>query len=348
MRPRHRSSLRRFSVVFVGLTAMFGTLVVGLGASAAFAAPCRATATFAPGTQRAEIGLAPCLSGGTFSITRAGEGATILTGFGSKPMISIGAGWTGVIKDLTLTGNNDTSSEAGGIYNDGSTITLINVSVSGDTESGGSGGGGIYNTGTMNIEDSVVNRNLSSGLASGIYNQGMMTITNSTVSMNVTSSQPTVGGILNQGTLDIYQSTISNNAPQSSVSHGSGGGIVNTRKLYLSGVSITGNSGFDGGGITNAGGIATIVGGLISGNIAFDGGGIFNVSTLTMKGSGGIDDNSATVDGGGIYNDGGTANLTGTTIQGNRAGVGGGGIYPLGSANLVATDCQDNSVGNCT
>lgn len=345
-RPVHH--LRRLSALFVGLSAMVGTVTVTLGISPASAIPCPSTtvgsspaliSALSPGTC-ATIFVAQGTYTGPFVVARsvnivgAAESTTILNG--GDPVVKVTAG-TVTIENLTITGGTDGSDLGAGIQNYGS-LTLMNVSVSGNTSIAGDGAAGIYNGDKMTVDNGFVSRNSSigSGSVAGIYNADMMTIQNSTISQNLGAD---TGGIYNDGTLDVYQSTINNNSGHF------GAGIYNEDTLYLSGVSISGNNAVDdGGGIYNpSGATATILGGLIANNTAFDGGGIWNEYLLTMNGSGGVDYNYASDDGGAIYQENGSTFLSGTTIRGNIAGVHDPAIHTnSGSVNLSGVNETDN------
>jgi hypothetical protein len=133
-------------------------------------------------------------------------------------------------------------------------LTLTNSTVSGNTASGG-GGGGIYNDGVVNLTNSTVWSNTaSSGGGGGIYNDGVVNLTNSTVSGNTTSGGG--GGIYNDGTLSVTNSTVWGNT----ASGGGGGGIYNDGTANLTNSTISDNTAFgdSGGGIKNYDGTVTL------------------------------------------------------------------------------------------
>ncbi|MGN0161521.1 MAG: hypothetical protein ACI4AQ_09055 [Lachnospiraceae bacterium] len=99
--------------------------------------------------------------------------------------------------------------------------------------------------------------------------------------------------------------------------------------LNLNNVTITGNSGDKGGGVTTKDyieGEININGGSISGNSAQKGGGIYTKGTLTITDAD-ISNNTASDLGGGVFNGYGTNTITNTSITGNTAANGGGGIW---------------------
>ena len=123
----------------------------------------------------------------------------------------------------------------------GDCVTLQSV-----TLSGGSSFGGLLNSGTASIKDSIISGNTG---FRGVSNSGTLTIENSTILGN--TSNYGGGGVSNDGALTITNSTISANTAR-----------------------------FNGGGIYNYGGRVTITNSTISGNSANRGGGVFNTSSF--------------------------------------------------------------------
>ncbi|MEO8609111.1 MAG: choice-of-anchor Q domain-containing protein [Chloroflexota bacterium] len=125
------------------------------------------------------------------------------------------------IRGLTIKGGN--AETGGGLYNDSaqSTIIIRDSVITNNTATGNvqsyfrSSGGGIANTGTMTIINSIIQNNSSVGsVGGGIANQqGNLTIQNSTIRNNsaggVSGDRSTITG--GYGTLIIRQSTINNN-----------------------------------------------------------------------------------------------------------------------------------------
>ena len=213
----------------------------------------------------------------------------------------------------------------GGIYNDSATLTLSNVSVSGN--SAFLRGGGIYSHGFASLE--IVGSILSGNSAyegGGIDNDSAaVRVVNSTLSGNHASIG---GGAYNSGTLEAANSTLSSN-----MAHEFGGGIASiggpgSTFAQISSSTLTGNSAEEfGGGIASYGGSVEIANSTLSDNSAEDfGGGIDNGSaTLTLINST-LSKNSANA-GGGIANFGDvdiTSAIIGSTIL--KAGALGGNI----------------------
>ena len=92
-----------------------------------------------------------------------------------------------------------------------------------------------------------------------------------------------------------------------------GGGIYSLGVLTLNHCTVSGNAGFNGGGVGSAGSGALEI----------------NDST--------VHSNAASNMGGGVYNNGSTATLTNSAIRVNTAGVSGGGVF--NSTTLIMTSC---------
>ncbi len=109
----------------------------------------------------------------------------------------------------TVTITNGSASGGGGIYNEG-TLTVNNSTVSGNSAADG---GGIYNAGTLTLNNSIVSSNSATAIGGGILNfVGTLTLNNSTVSGN---SAVGGGGIYNNdtlinSTLYLYNSIVAN------------------------------------------------------------------------------------------------------------------------------------------
>ncbi len=133
----------------------------------------------------------------------------------------------------------------GGIENTGTmqihhTLVIDNI-VSGAFPFGGGGdAGGIGNSGVMEISDSAISGHSAGRFGGGVGNFGGMTIVGSTIHGN---SAGAGGGIENTGTLTISNSTVSGNtASRNTPGEGDGGGIDNTGLLTVTNSTVSGNS----------------------------------------------------------------------------------------------------------
>lgn len=204
--------------------------------------------------------------------------------------------------------------------NSGTTVTISGLTISNGRTADGVGtpgdfGGGIYNSGTLNLTTVVVSGNrtgngTNGGVGGGVFNLATLTLTRSTISGNQTGDGSNGNG-------------------------GAGGGIYNnTGSLTLIDTTVSGNQ-------TGNGDIAHIGG---------SGGGMFSfLGTLTLINSTvGDNQTSSNGDGGGIYKGGtGTLTLTNSTISRNRAGNNGGGVFSTGgTSTLTNATVTDNRADN--
>src|SRR6266487_1300647 len=158
------------------------------------------------------------------SVTINGAGADVLAvdGNAAGRVFFITLGETVTISGFTIR-NGHVGNDAGGIDNeDGSTVTVTNCTLSGNSAGLG---GGMFNGGPLTIGSTTISDN-SAANGGGIYNSGggTTTITNSTVSGNTAGSG---GGIFNIGMLAITSSTLSNNSASL------GGGVFNNETFQI-------------------------------------------------------------------------------------------------------------------
>lgn len=228
---------------------------------------------------------------------------------------------------LTLTyavlARNTANNWGGALYNENS-VVMSHTSIL--SNQSGADGGGIKNTvsGSLRIASSEINDNKISfpgGSGGGLYNAGWLQLNNSYVKRNEAASAYPGGGIYNSGILAVNYSLIYSNIALS------GAGLYN-----LNGAKATITySAFDHNGATNSGGgihtlnansTVDIYFSTISWNTAGDGGGLANESgsALTMINSTVSQNEATTGGGGGLYNFGvSTATLTNTTFSSNTA-----------------------------
>lgn len=245
------------------------------------------------------------------SVTISGPGAGQLSvdGNAASRVFYIISCTTATISGLTITNGLATTAPSfsgfngGGIYNDHSTLTVSNCTLSGNSANGD--GGGIFNNGqsgraTLTINNSTISGNFTffgggDAQGGGLYNDASysgtatLTINNSTLSDN--SAGLDGGGIENDGgaqgsaTLTISNSTLTGNVS----SFDGGGGIRNYSEDGIAAVTITnstlsGNASNYGGGISNHGGAATLTIGHTILKAGASGGNMFNSGTVTSLG----------------------------------------------------------------
>lgn len=227
-------------------------------------------------------------------------------------------------------------------------LDLQQVTVQGGRSTGDSGGGGIYNEGTLTLEESSIDGGHSASLGGGLANRGTATLVDSSV-RNSTAFE-TGGGIANAGTITMTGGTIQLNYAREkdypAVSPtADGGGLANLGTATLTNVNVTDNHASDqGGGIANQGTLE-MTGGRIDYDEAGTGAALMvgeganvTMSGVTLVGFG-------VADGGAIYiGQGATATLTGLVATGKTNGDGGV-IYNAGQLTL-ADSVIENGVGN--
>ena len=290
---------------------------------------------------------------GGLTIQGNGTGKTIIDGGGTDRVFHVcpGGGCTNT-DAVVLTGmiiRNGIAGAGGGIANSGAPLTIQNSAVGAPGFGNlASSGGGIYaESGSTTIVDgSTVSANTASSVGGGIYNEGTLQVQNgSSVGGAGAGNQVTGGvggGIYNAhgGTATVDASSVSSNTAASY-----GGGICNVGALIVQNGSTVGKAGAGnqassdgGGGIANGSyAVATVDASAVSANTAGDdGGGIWNQGTLHVQNGSAVGGagaaNQATLDGGGIFNgDGGTVTVDGSVVSANTAGDGGGGIYTAGT-----------------
>lgn len=237
---------------------------------------------------------------------------------------------------------------AGGIRNTASgTITLKSGSVNNNAATlpyaqatGGSAGGGIFTTGTVDIQGGSISHNTVTHFGGGVAAQARC--------LDATCAN------ISYPTFTMSGGTVEGNTTTGSADNGGGGLWLNAQATIAGGV-IQGNSSMFGGGVNTRGALA-VTGGSIQNNAAStSGGGISShipqnsPFRLTFGGGASVKGNTAGTTGGGLNLSSFTqADITGGTITGNSTGGqtdGGGGVRVLQSAvlNLSGGEISGNT-----
>jgi hypothetical protein len=221
------------------------------------------------------------LSGGWNASFTTQSGLSIIDGQGVRSGIfsQIETVMINVVIDRFRITNGFIDRSGSGLYHRSGILLLSNSIVSGNVTPWT--GGGIYNQGTMTINNSVISNNQisqeccgGSGGGGGIENYGTLTLNYSTVSGNVIMHESNFGsGIYSQGTLTLNNSTIHGNGG------GHGEGIRAEGTITINNSTIYGNSGSHGEGI-QAEGTITINNSTISGNQSY---GLAARGTVTLR-----------------------------------------------------------------
>lgn len=210
--------------------------------------------------------------------TGTGYGADTIT-FSVNGAITLGSVLPAIDDDLTIDASGqkitvDGNSAVRPFWVNGSkTLSLISLTVAnglGGNDCGEDCGGGILNSGTVNLTDVTMTNNYAGNDGGAIFNGGTLNATNTTFEHNTAGGG---GGIRNNGTANITASTFFDNTAND------GGGILSFD--YGAVLNITNstfyenNSGVMGGGITNYGGTAHVINSTFSRNRATTSGGGF-------------------------------------------------------------------------
>ena len=247
------------------------------------------------------------------NLTIVGAGQAVLDGNQAGRTVTVGSGPLVGLDHLIITNG------IGGIYNQG-TLTVNDSTVSGNTASNGPGGG--INNGvnaTLVVTVSTVRDNYSLGAGGGINNNGSLTVRDSLLFGN---SADNCGGIDSTGigvTASVSESSVYDNIARVA----DGGGICDSSTLTLSGSSVYGNTAGFGAGLYDNDGTESVIRSTVTRNTASDqGGGIYNVNggtmTLTRSTVGDNTANGGAGSGGGVYNASGTVTLDQSWVRKNN------------------------------
>ena len=169
----------------------------------------------------------------------------------------------------------------------------------------------------VTISNGLANNGTSGG--GGIYNHGTLTVTGSTFTGNAApSTTGTSGGAINNsGTLNLSTSSFSGNTAQE------GGGVFNQKTATIATSTFTSNTAtvFGGGALLNAAGTMTVTRDTFTGNTGPGGGAIDNDTTLSISDST-FNGNTGGTNGGGAIDNFGTTTVTQSTFSGNSSPFG--------------------------
>ncbi len=255
---------------------------------------------------------------GTGTITIDGSETTPVTVSGANSYgLTVNAGVTAVLKNLTLIDayNNSLTFDAG--INNSGTLTMTGVTVSATLQGAiNNVSGGTTTMTSCSLVNSLCTANTIGG---GLYlDSGTVTISDSTISGNSCTDG---GGLYDAGgTLIVTDTTVSSNAAGDS----GGGFYIASGTVTLAGDTIATNSAASGGGIYQTGG--TLI-------VQAD-----SQGTATT-----INGNTTTGNGGGLDLVVGTATITGGSIKNNVAAVAGGGIADMGSLTITDASLTGNT-----
>ena len=303
---------------------------------------------------RGKVTLTDCKGGGKIT-NKSNSGVGVYVGSGTFDMyggsitgntsqegsgVYVSGGGTFNLYGGSITGNKATDN-GGGVYVHG-TFNMYGGSISGNRA--GTYGGGVYMSyGTFNMYGgSITDNNYSEKFGGGVGMEGgKFHMKGGEISNN---KAPLNGGVfVNGGEFNMSgKASISGNEATNSAGYNSRGGGVRVDKgtFHMSGGSITGNDGGDGGGVyAGESGTFTMSGGSITGNNAQSGGGVYVVDTFTMY-DGSITDNTA-ANGGGVYVKYGTFTVSGAVkITDNKWYTSANNVRLYNARPSRSTDCN--------
>ena len=271
------------------------------------------------------IVFAPNLSGQTISLTSGQlvvnhdliidastlSGGVAINGHHNSRIFQFNAG-TSVLIGLTLTNGYESGRDGGALFvANGSTLIVASCMLAGNSATNSyDGGGGIYNDGTLSVDQSTfsgnfINGNYYNAWGGGVYNDisGTLIVNQCTFFGNSANSTGggggEGGGIYNIGTATVNQCTFFGNSASGenigSGVGGIGGGIFNVSVLTVNQSTICGNSANgstgDGGGIFSASdpSVSTpisLYNSVVAGNTSLNGGGDMTVLVAELNCSG--------------------------------------------------------------
>jgi hypothetical protein len=256
------------------------------------------------------------------------------------------------LKACTIKDNTTGTGGSGGIGGAGGTENIRGGT--GGTGGTGGNGGGIYNTGTMIVQDSeIINNSAGNG---GTGGDGGANSDNICAAGGTGGMGGNGGGIYNNGEMSVSYTTISNNIAGTGGTGGLGYGTGNMYNNTMVG-GLTGRAGANGGNGGNGGGIVTIGSiEIISCNLTENSGGIGGSGRSGEVGvySGNGGNGGAGGKGGAIYSDCTTSSsISISFITDNTVGLGGSGgnggvraMYTAGDVGDAGTDGTANSIYN--
>ena len=260
-----------------------------------------------------------------------------------------------VITNSEITNNQSTSGLGGTIYNTGhlevyDTLFQSNLSLY------SSGGAIVSQSGTVILNGSTVNQNTAEGFGGGIYAiNSDVTLNNSTLSTNVSASGGGGGLYQNGGTLTINGSLITDNTT-GAATDGAGLYLFDLTTTITDSTFYLNRSSGSGAAIRQSDGSLTVRNSTFYDNTALfgDGGAISSGALTTLLVNTTLSGNTASSSGGGIYFsnpvDFDSAIISNSTIANNTANQDGGGLFSsfdvITLNNTIVADNTASSSGD--
>jgi hypothetical protein len=234
--------------------------------------------------------------------------------------------------NLTIVGSGDTIERTDGssapyfrlfAVAPGGSLTMQNLTLQGGWDASGYGGGAIFNTGTLILNDVTVQDNVGKIDGGGIYSsQGSVTLEGGSIVRNNKAIPVGIYGTSYGGGLYVSGGTVS-----------------------LSNATVESNSADYGGGLYVSGGTVSLSNATVESNTAGYGGGLYVGSSTATLSNDTLESNTAYYFGGGLYVGSGIANLANDTVESNKAELGGG-LYVSGGTVTLSGDTVESNTAS--
>ena len=229
----------------------------------------------------------------------------------------------------------------GGIYLADTTFDLRNCQLDDNRTTGVKNGGGICTYGSSgSIIDSSLNGNTAS-YGGGLYIHSTILIMER---CEINSNNAEYGGGMRvyESDIALRETQLRDNTATDPFAKGGGIFLTNPMRTEINGCTLTGNSAWQGGGIHQfAGDICTVTTSTIAGNaVTADGGGILvNQADALLVGLE-VSNNTSGNNGAGLHFADGVANVLCCNVTGNTASGSGGGVLCWTNTTALFSDCR--------
>ena len=165
------------------------------------------------------------------------------------------AGGTALLIDSEVAGNEGAGYGAGLFNDDAGVLQVVRSEVTGNvaTDPAAGDGGGIYNRGSLRVQDSrFVGNGCGAGRGAGVFNVGAANITRTTIADGAAGRG---AGVYNAAILSLRDAAVTGNTTTEV-----GAGVYNSGQLHLTNTTVSGNAGLRvaGAGVYHRDGIATL------------------------------------------------------------------------------------------
>ncbi len=226
--------------------------------------------------------------------------------------------------------SENTASRGGGLFNNGGVLIGSFVGVQSNVADG-TDGGGVFNSGTISLQNSILNENSAKRDGGAILNEGDLRLTDSEIQLNQATRDG--AGIASSGTLDLAVVEVLSNTAGAD-----GGGLrLNSGAAVIVACTFGENEADRGGGLFSTDSTLDLVTTEVALNSARVGGALFQdgAAKLSMR-RGIMSRNTATIAGGALFAVGGEVTLAELSVDDNKVDAGGPNPYGGGIVNADA------------